>query len=201
MSLQYIAFLLILAFSFSACQLKMNNPQQDEDTNDNVSETPIPTVEKTLPPMSEVKRGYFAMLVTGKSSSFTKGLFQGEATFSDTSTPVINSTGVRGNIKKEISFLYSQGLIRKLKMHFVKAEVNVQTYPLISYAKFRNTLPEDSVAATYIIASNNLFDSYKGQLEIHNVSENLIQGMLKGLFVSDRADSINVQMNFKAIRE
>jgi hypothetical protein len=201
MSPQYIAFFFILALSFTACQLRMDNRQQDEDTNDNVSETPAPVVEKTLPTMREVRLGYFAMLVTGNASSYKKGLFQGEATFSNTSTPVINSTGVRGNIKKEISFLYSQGLIRKLKIHFVNAQLGVQTYPLISYANFRNTLPEDSVAATYIIASNNFFDSYEGQLEIHNLSENLVQGMLKGLFVSERADSIMIQMNFKAIKE
>jgi len=201
MSLQYIAFFFILALSFTACQLRMDNRQQDEDTNDNNSETPAPVVQKALPPMSEVKRGYFAMLVTGKASSFTKGLYQGEATFSDTTTPVINSIGVRGNIKKEISFLYSQGLISKLKIYFVDAQLSVQSYPLISYTNFRNTLPADSVAATYIIASNNIFDSYEGQLEIHDLSENLIQGMLNGLFVSERADSIKIQMNFKAIRE
>lgn len=201
MSIQSFVFFATLVFSFTACQLRIDNQQQVLNTTEDTVETTPPVLQDSLPPMSEIQRGYFAMLATGKTSSFIRGLYQGEATFADTNTPIMNSSGVQGNIRKEISFLYSQGLIRKLKIYFADNLPSEQTYPLLAYDDFRRTIPEDSVAATYIIASNYLFDSYQGRVELHNVSENLVQGVLNGSFTSDRGDTLQVKLNFKAIRE
>lgn len=201
MSIQSFVFFATLVFSFTACQLRIDNQQQVLNTTEDTVETTPPVLQDSLPPMSEIQRGYFAMLATGKTSSFIRGLYQGEATFADTNTPIMNSSGVQGNIRKEISFLYSQGLIRKLKIYFADNLPREQTYPLLAYDDFRKTIPEDSVTATYIIASNYLFDSYQGRVELHNVSENLVQGVLNGSFTSDRGDTLQVKLNFKAIRE
>lgn len=201
MHIPSIAFFTVLALGFAACQLRIDNQQRTLGySEDSVATTPS-IVEDSLPPMSEIRRGYYAMLVTGKSSSFIKGLYRGEATFANTSTPIINSSGIRGNIKKEFSFLYSQGLIRKLKIYFSGEPAGEQNYPLLPYEKFKKSVPKDSVAATYIIASNYLFDSRQGRVELHSVNENQVQGTLNGSFVSDRGDSIQVRLNFKAIRE
>jgi len=201
MSIQSLVFFTTLVFSFTACQLRIDNQQQVLNTTEDTVETAPPILNDSLPPMSEIQRGYFAMLATGKTTSFIRGLYQGEATFADTNTPIMNSSGVQGNIRKEISFLYSQGLIRKLKIYFADNLPSERTYPLLAYDDFRRTIPEDSVTATYIIASNYSFDSYQGQVELHNVSENLVQGVLDGSFTSDKGDTVQVKLNFKAIRE
>mgnify|MGYP006294666119 CR=1 FL=1 len=201
MSIQSFAFFVFLVFSIAACQLRIDDQQRTLGYPEDSVTTSPSIVNESLPPMSEIRRGYYAMLVTGRSSSFIRGLYRGEATFANTSTPIINGSGVRGNIKKEFSFLYSQGLIRKLKIYFAGEPSGEQIYPLLPYESFRTSVPEDSVAATYIIASNYLFDSNQGSVELHSVSENQIQGTLNGNFISDRGDSIQVSLNFKAIRE
>lgn len=168
-----------------------------EQVNSDNEEDPTAPIE-TLPPMSDIRQGYYAMLVTGSVSSFIKGLYRGEATFADTNTPLI---GTDGNIRKEISFLYSYGLIRKLKIYSGDPNIIVQSYPLVPYAYFKSNLPEDSVSATYIIASNYQFRSKQGKLEIYDVSSSIVKGSLEGSFFTDRGDSINVSINFKAVKE
>lgn len=203
MNIHSLVIFVLLSCCLLSCKLRIDNQPQEQETYSSPEpiEPSVPETESTLPPMSEIRPGYYAMLVTGNASTFVKGLYRGEATFASTNTPVIDAGGIKGNIKQELSFLYSQGLIRKLKVYFSKAQPEVQNYPLLTYSSFRNRLPEDSVSATYIIASNYQFESVKGRLEIHKLNERQIEGVLKGNFRSERGDSIQVNLNFKAIRE
>ncbi len=202
MSIHPHIFLLLLC-CLASCKLKFDNQEKNRQS-DNTSDTDIyPALppEEKLPPMDEIRKGTYAILVTGNTSSFIRGLYQGEATFSSTNTPVIHAGSIRGNIRKELSFLYSQGLIRKLNVYFSEPQLDTQSYPLITYSGFRDRLPRDSVAATYTIASNYQFESSEGRLEVLRMNEGQIDGKLEGSFVSSQGDSIYVSINFRAVQE
>jgi len=154
-----------------------------------------------LPPMSEVRPGYYAMLISGNTESFVPGLYKGEATLTNTNTPIINGRGIRGSIQKELDFLYTQGVIRKLSVFFKSSEPKVNNYPLLTYSDFRERLPEDSVSATYTISSNYRFESQEGRLEIHSLNDTLVEGVLSGTFVSERQDTVDITVHFKAVIE
>lgn len=207
MKIHSLVILLLLSCCLLSCKLRIDNQPQEQEQEQETESNPepiepaVPVTEPTLPPMSEIRQGNYAMLVTGNASTFVKGLYRGEATFANTNTPVVDAEGIRGNIRNEMSFLYSQGLIRKLNVYFVQGQPIARNYPLMPYSEFRNRLPEDSVSATYIIASNYQFESVEGRLEIHKLSEQQIEGLLKGSFRSEKGDSLQVSLNFKAIRE
>lgn len=203
MNIHSFAFLIILLCCLASCKLRIDNRPEEQETDfgSNYGDPSTPPVLDELPPLEKVSQGTYALLVNGKVSPFLKGIYRGEATFANTNTPVINANGISGNVKRELSFLYSQGLIRKMKIYFSSPQLEVRDYPLLSYSNFRKRLPEDSVAATYSIASNYYFESEQGSLEIHKLSEQQMEGAFFGNFISERGDTIQVSVNFKAIRE
>jgi hypothetical protein len=197
--------LLILLFFATSCQLRIQEQNRKRNEEARVQNQPGPEEKEVIQPLPDIrqlKNGRYAVRIDGNASGFIKGNFTGRADFLNGNQLIIGDRGnIRGKIEGELEMLHTVGPIRTLKVLFARYPPESRTYPMLNYEDFLQGLPDDSVTATYIIASGVRYDVRQGTLTISQQDEESMQGHMEASMRSESGDSIYVEAIFRAVAE
>ncbi|MFP4092106.1 MAG: hypothetical protein ACLFUB_09765 [Cyclobacteriaceae bacterium] len=194
---------LVLLLCLTSCQLRIQDQNRENYSGRSSSaraEEKVAPVPDLLPSLSEIRKGSYAMRVDGNASTFVKGNYRGKASFTYTNRLVFdNASQLQGKIRGEVELLYTMGPIRTFKVFFSEFPPVSRRFEITSYEDFANNLPIDTVSATFTIASGSQYSVRKGSLEITHSDEEEIHANLEVDMLSDKGDSIRVEVVFKAL--